>query len=104
MKIPEEISNMIILLIIGFLIGLFVGCLIGLHDNMNQSANAEISEDTEISEEIHCYDVRDLMNSIQDSDSDLDEIYDTLCDYKNKTDKKDVLCLIHEAENNITYE
>ena len=45
MKIPEEISNMIILLFIGFLIGLFVGCLIGLHDNMNQSTITEISEE-----------------------------------------------------------
>ena len=45
MKIPEEISNMIILLFIGFLSGLFVGCLIGFCDNTNESANKEISEE-----------------------------------------------------------
>lgn len=70
----------------------------------HKNDSTENVDNAEISEEIHCYDVRDLMNSIQDSDSDLDEIYNTLCNYKNNTDKKDVLCLIHEAENNITYE
>ena len=59
---------------------------------------------TEISEEIDCYDVRKLMDSIQDSDTNLDEIYDTLCDYKDMTDDEDVLYLICEAEDNISYE